>query len=118
MVTVVYIVKIDTANIEYVRPVANTLVEHSRKEQKVTSYDLLQDTQNPGTFMFVAHYASLEAFHDHQANEVYKNANTSVAQWLLSPPDIPTLHMILYIPNHIIGPINNKVISINLGRAL
>lgn len=52
--------------IEKARPIAEKLIEEVRNEKGNLRYDGYQDSKEPGTFVWLESYTSMEAFHAHR----------------------------------------------------
>ncbi|GAA3127621.1 hypothetical protein GCM10010466_18010 [Planomonospora alba] len=64
---------------------ARALVDAARSEKGVLSYEVLQDPDRPGRYVFLEEYADDDAMRTHMASELVQSYLRRLPRWLAAP---------------------------------
>lgn len=90
-INVVAFVRVAADKVADALPHVKVLVEESRKEVGIEHYDVYADIKEPGTYVFIERYTSLDVLEKHQQTEHFKNTIATCSQWFTAPVEIRIL---------------------------
>lgn len=80
--------------VEELKAVLLAIIEPTKQEAGVISYELLQNQSDPTDFTFVEEWTSNEALDTHLASPHIQNAIAKLDGLLAAPPDIRRYHLL------------------------
>jgi len=90
-IDVVAFVRILVDKVPEAIPHVKVLMEQSRLEPGVTRYDVYADIKEPGTYVFLETYDSLDVLKKHQGTEHFKKTIETCTPWFSAPVEIRVL---------------------------